>query len=135
LQKTRSCFFGGAHFFFSKHYKLTENVTLRPSTSPLGNWTPIGSDHLHAFGGSFDGGGYTIRGLEVLGFGENQGMFGYIRKNAVIENLRLEDVFVSGSNNVGALVGRSSGGTVHNSYASGSINDNDTAGTQVGCLQ
>ena len=78
----------------NESYKLTSNIDLdgRP-------WKPIG-DQTSPFKGTFDGSGFTIKGLEVPNNEKFAGLFGYIgggeeeteitEKQAVIENLKIE---------------------------------------------
>ena len=77
-----------------ENYKLASNIDLdgRP-------WKPIG-DQTSPFKGTFDGNGFTIKGLEVPNNEKFAGLFGYIgggaeeteiaEKQAVIENLKIE---------------------------------------------
>ena len=68
--------------------KLTANIDL--STLGDGDWTPIGyytsySDCVY-YGGTFDGGGFTISGLKIKSTKQYQGLFGYV-KGGTIQNL------------------------------------------------
>ena len=71
--------------------KLTADIDL---SSLEGNWEPIGkmtktySDYV-AYGGTFDGNGFTISGLSIDSKAAYQGLFGYV-KNGTIENLTVE---------------------------------------------
>jgi len=106
----------------SRHYQLTENVTLPAPTPPeLSNWTPIGEDHSRPFTGSFDGDGHTLAGLVMdAPEADFQGMFGATGPGAQIKNLGLTGLSVTGRIHVGGLVGHNEG-KVHNSYAAGSV--------------
>jgi hypothetical protein len=69
-------------------------------------FAPIGS-----FTGTLDGDGHTISGLTISRIGESGvGLFGALR--GTVENLRLENVDVDGSNAIGALAGISQDGVV-----------------------
>lgn len=71
-------------------------------------WTPVGSVNV-PFSGNFNGNGYTIKNFTITqSASKNVGFFGTIN-NAVIEKLTIEDAYVSGDTNVGALVGCVSG--------------------------
>ena len=68
--------------------KLTANIDL--STLGDRDWTPIGyytsySDCVY-YGGTFDGGGFTISGLKIKSTKQYQGLFGYV-KGGTIQNL------------------------------------------------
>ncbi len=114
----------GGHDFNGETVYLEKDVTLS------GEWTPIGGSEFHdvqtnngttkvcdnPFKGTFDGQGYTVRGL-LIGDGSLQhsvfkvgtldyaGLFGYTDGNAVIKNVKLSNPVVSGKDSVGALVG------------------------------
>ena len=61
----------------------------------------------------------------------NIGFFGYT-DGATIANIGLENVDVTGNNNVGGLVGYNDGGGISNSYAAGTVEGNDEVGGLVG---
>ncbi len=93
------------------HYILTGDVML------IAPWTPIAGN----FTGSFDGGGHTISGLEISGGTGHKGMFVTIGSGGVVKNLGLLDVDIQGSEDIGAIAGQVTGGTIENCYASGII--------------
>jgi hypothetical protein len=101
-----------------KHYRQTANIDLAGCT-----WTPIGNNDNefgHTFSdrqASYDGGGFVIRGLKVVG-GDQIGLFGHSR--GTIRNVGIENASVSGGGVAGALVGLNLG-DVFNSYSSGSV--------------
>gem|GEM_PF-1819986 len=120
----------------TRHYRLSENVTLPPPAGgSRSNWVPIGdnSGSNSQFTGSFDGGGHTLTDLTIVAASLNhQGMFGYVSKGAVIENLGLIGVSVSGRYYVGGLVGYNSSSTVRNCYATSRISGYSTIGSVSG---
>lgn len=68
---------------------------------PIGQWPDV-------FDGNFDGDGFTISNLYINRAGDSDvGLFSFIsyNSNVSITNLTLEDVYVYGNSNVGALVG------------------------------
>ena len=70
-------------------YKQVADIDLTGET-----WTPIGSSSTNSFQGSYDGGGHTIRGLELPDM-QYSGLFGYVAGTsatspAVIDNLKIE---------------------------------------------
>ena len=76
-------------------------------------WTPVGTSS-EPFKGTFDGDGHKITGLKITS-GSYIGLFGYVGAGAVIENVKLAGAEVSGTERVGALIGRIVGGaTVSN---------------------
>jgi ferritin-like protein len=108
----------------TRHYKVTENITIADVVG-AGNWTPISS-----FTGSFDGQGYTITNLYVYIFDSTTrrvlGMFSYVNSGAIIKNIGLIKLNISGCYNdsSGGVVG-SNAGTVENCYVGG-INTNNS---------
>lgn len=84
----------------SGNYRLTANINLENTT-----FSGIGSTTT-PFSGVFDGQGYTISNLNMTGE-ENVGLFNVI-EGATIKNINLDGVAISGSKNVGALVGLAS---------------------------
>ena len=124
-----------------RHYRLTQDIRLEAPVAPeTRNWTPIGrpvdgsSLTDHAFAGSFDGDGFKIVGLTLRAPNSDyQGFFGIVSALAKIKNLGLEEVHISGRDNVGSLVGWTNG-TVRNSYATGSVEGHNNVGGLVGWL-
>ena len=86
-------------------YELAEDISL---TSTGVGWAPIGdgtADDPPFFIGTFDGNGHTISNLFINRTTDNVGLFGLGFYEAVIRNVKLTDVNVTGGNNVGALFG------------------------------
>lgn len=72
------------------------------------------------FFGHFDGQFHTISNLSINRPGaENQGLFGFVGAGAVVENVRLTDVNVTGGGNTGSLIGVALGASIHTCGASG----------------
>ncbi len=124
-------------------------------------WRPIGAATA-PFTGTYDGNGYTIRGLKITSSKSDQGLFGYVR-GAVLQNVTLRDSVISGTGNVGGIAGtalnstitkchsvsnivtgtgENVGGliglafsvTVNNCYVSGSVSGGDCVGGITGSL-
>ena len=88
-------------------------VELLGEVNLTGDWTPVGTSN-EPFKGTFDGNGHKITGLKITS-GSYIGLFGYVGAGAVIENVKLAGAEVSGTERVGALIGRIVGGaTVSN---------------------
>jgi hypothetical protein len=98
---------GNGAWALSSHYLLMNNITL----TGTGNWTPIGGNTAATgFTGTFDGGGYSIMGLNVAGAGNpHQGMFRFIN-GGTVRNLELVNVAVSGTTNSGGIAGQIANG-------------------------
>jgi len=70
----------------------------------LNVWTPISSGII----GSFDGGGFAIRGVYINNNSGNQGLFGELSHGTII-NLSVKQSYIKGGENVGAIAGQLSG--------------------------
>jgi hypothetical protein len=73
-----------------------------------GNWCPIGTKKK-PFDGIFDGNGHAIIGLDVQTTNQYSGLFGYINKDAGIENLMMKSCTVNGGQYTGGIVGYNEG--------------------------
>ena len=117
---------------------LSLNCTLTADITLTGEWTPIGKDDSHAYTGTFDGGGHTIKGLTVTGSDDYAGLFGYIGENGTVKNVKLEGVQIESDNglsSVGGVAGYSYRGNIENCSVSGSVSGsgmNGFAGGVVG---
>ena len=96
-------------------------------------WVPIGdsSSSFSSFAAIFEGNGRTITNLFIDSSGNDIGLFGKTRSSAVIRNLEMVSVQVTGTDNVGSLVG-SNGGAVSACYATGKVSGDDDVGGLVG---
>ena len=96
-------------------------------------WVPIGdsSGSFSGFGAIFEGNGRTITNLFIDSSENDIGLFGVTRSSAVIRDLELVSVLVTGTDNVGGLVG-SNGGAVSGCYATGKVSGDDVIGGLVG---
>lgn len=82
-------------------FVMTQDIDLEGTVTNA--FTPIGSSN--AFSGTFDGKGYTVKGLYINSPDSNyQGLFGQV-KSANIKNLTVEGE-VTGQNNCGGIVGK-----------------------------
>ena len=93
-------------------------------------WVPIG-DSSSGFSAIFEGNGRAITNLFIDSSENDIGLFGKIRSPAVIRNLEMVSVQVTGTDNVGGLVG-SNGGAVIGCYATGQVSGDDDVGGLVG---
>ena len=104
------------------------------------NFMPIAMDS--SFSGSYHGNEFVISNLTIGRTEEtdiNIGLFSELAPGAVLENITIENADVTGYRFVGILAGRNTGGTILNSYTSGSItalidNANTYAGGITGFL-
>ena len=146
----------GSHFI-----QLTDIELGEAPWNQAGGWEPIGSSATEdRFTGSFDGGGYAIRGLTInRPTTDYQGLFGY-SENAVLRNIRLEATqlqtgtysgtlagrcgssmienvsaevqLVSSGGYIGGLVGYIGGSEIRYAYSTGSVQGGSSVGGLVG---
>ena len=94
-------------------------------------WQPIGGIHAH-FTGTFDGQGHEIHDLFINRPDEFRvALFADVYRSATIKDVGMVNVTITGDSSVGSLVGYS-GGTVSNSYSSGSVIGDTGVGGLVG---
>ena len=98
-------------------------------------WLPIGLDGIE-HDSVFDGNGHAISNLRInrptaLSNPGAAGPFGFTRRLSVIRRVGLSNVEVRGIDRVGGLVGHS-GGTISDSYVTGSVSGTDAVGGLVG---
>ena len=93
-------------------------------------WVPIGDSTL-GFSAIFEGNGRTITNLFIDSSENDIGLFGVTRSSAVIRNLEMVSVQVTGTDNVGGLVG-ANGGVISGCYATGKVSGDDDVGGLVG---
>ena len=93
-------------------------------------WTPIGTED-HPFDGTFDGGGNTVKGLEINdNTKDNQGLFGV--NAGIIENLTVEGS-VTGKDNVGGIAGNNTEiGTIKDCTSDVTVSGHDSVGGIAG---
>jgi len=118
----------------SGNYALANDIdaTITKTWNNGSGFVPIGN-YNNRFGGTFDGKGYKIINLYINRSSQNDvGLFGYTSKYAVIENVGLVNVSVSGNYDVGGLVGWNYYGTVSNSYATGNVSGRRYVGGLIG---
>lgn len=99
-------------------FELTGDIDLTdylgedgPGYNKGAGWEPIGpAKNEAAFRGKFNGNGYRISGLwMVRPIRDNVGLFGFVTKGAVIENLGVEADISGGRSSTGGLAGYSRG--------------------------
>lgn len=73
-------------------------------------WTPIGKNYSYAYKGTFDGQGYTIKGLYINSSDSNQALFGYV-SGGTVRDLIVEGS-VTGGNNTAGIVAELAGASL-----------------------
>ncbi|MFT3982396.1 MAG: S-layer homology domain-containing protein [Lachnospiraceae bacterium] len=115
--------------------KLIKDLDLSAYQSGEG-WIPIGISP-NSFDGGFDGGGKTITGLKINRPAVNeQGLFGVIGNEGVVEKLGVKDVSITGKQMLGGIAGRvHAGGTVQSSFSAGRVAGDGDIGGLAGFVQ
>jgi len=105
----------------TRHYKLTQNVTLTPPVGSGSNWTAIGTGSA-PFRGSFNGDLHTITNLTINNASDYQGMFGVIGNGGTVERVGLIGGSVIGYSYLGGIAGYAvMNAKVQNCYFSGNV--------------
>jgi filamentous hemagglutinin family protein len=120
-------------------YRLAGNIAASASSGSnaagiwgSGGFVPVGTDAAR-FTGRLDGAGYVISGLTINRQTTNYvGLIGYAGSGSSISNLGLVGGSVTGSNNVGGLVGYNLGGSITQSYATGAVTGSNNVGGLAG---
>ena len=116
---------------WGKYFKQTADIDASSSSSWSGGFPPIGGSSY--FSGNYDGGGHTISGIYINNSSlDFAALFAAIEYYAVIKNLGVTNVNITGNNNVGAIVGFGFGGTIDNCYSTGSVKGDSTVGGIIG---
>jgi len=146
-----SAFTGGGDGSSGNPYQITNCVELQEMNTNLNayyilindidcsdtvNWnSEAGFVPLGTFTGIFDGQEYKITGLFINRPSTDYvGLFGFTGSGAIIKNVGLVDVKITGRDYVGGLVGYNPGGTITNSYATGSVTGGNLVIILVGGL-
>ena len=102
-----------------------------------------GATAITGFGGTFDGNGYVIEYLNIMGYGkDNVGLFDIIGANGIVKNLHLRNVTINGNAKyVGGIAGKviaaaeaALDNSVNNVSFHGSINVTGSTDQSVGGL-
>jgi hypothetical protein len=103
-----------------------------PTANQGKGWEPIGTLYI-GLRGTFDGQGHEIRDLFINRPDEELvGLFGEVDRGAIIKNIGVVNVNVTGKGGVGGLVGDNFGGTVSNAYCTGTVTADGGVGGLVG---
>lgn len=140
--------------FSGQHLLQTADIALNAPKENWGEqmptmWTPIAcaagntmNEWSHHFSGCYDGGLHTVQNLYVDGnAGSYAGLFGVLGSGAVIRRLGVVDAWMSGSENMGILVGSTNlqndpcaegSRTISQCWTSGVVNGGEANGGIVG---
>jgi hypothetical protein len=125
------------------HFIQTADIDLDVAPYNTGTgWVPIPwisfPDYARRFSGTYDGGGHIIDNLYLnSGTTQQMGLFGSTNAGAVIKNLGVTNVNVTGQITTGALLGFAYySATISNCYSTGSVTaTNSSYGGLIGAAQ
>ena len=116
-------------------YELAADIDLASygqSYAAGAGWQPIGNESA-PFTGIFSGNDFTINNLIINRSSENDvGLFARVSAAAKLQDVRLEEVNVSGNTNVGGLVGYGNAATITASSVMGTVSGTSRVGGLVG---
>ena len=116
-------------------YELAADIDLASygqSYAAGAGWQPIGSESV-PFTGIFSGNDFTINNLTINRLSENNvGLFGGVGAAVELQDVRLEEVNVSGNTGVGGLVGHGNAATITASSVTGTVSGANRVGGLVG---
>ncbi|WNS46421.1 S-layer homology domain-containing protein [Paenibacillus sp. MMS20-IR301] len=118
--------------FIGRTVNVTEPISIRAS-----RWTPIGANANHPFEGTFNGNHNLISNFQVTA-GEYAGLFGVIGSEAVVRQVSVAPLSLTGSGYAGALAGFNHGKVeqVQGSLLGGSeISGGTAAGGLIGASE
>ena len=116
--------------FLSQNYALSRDINIDGEFESIYVSEPVGK----AFSGHFDGDGHTISNAHIISKTDQNdiGLFGIIGEHehghSRIENLRLENITVSGGDRIGALAGTA----VYTYFSNITINNITINGNVIG---
>ena len=114
----------------SAHYEQTADIHLPEVNEGESNWTPIGGSYS-SFTGTYNGRNKTISNLTMNSIVDNQGLFGSIGEDGVVENCHVISGSICGYYYTGGVAGVNNGKVVNCSF-SGSVNGVNNVGGLVG---
>ena len=95
-------------------------------------WTPIGKGSSYAYKGTFDGAGYTVKGLKITGTAtQNCGLFGYV-SGGTVKNLTVEGTVIGGECTAGIIGEQNGTACVENCVNRATVSGTNNVGGIVG---
>ncbi|MBE6332885.1 MAG: hypothetical protein E7070_11440 [Bacteroidales bacterium] len=97
--------------YANTYFQLGADITYDKTVE--NNFTAIGKSYSISFKGTFDGGGWTISGINISQASTNyQGLFGYLGEGAVVKDVNLANSVILGYFYSGGIAGYNVNGTV-----------------------
>ncbi len=115
--------------FLGKYFKLMNDIDMTGY-----RFEPIGNKWNQRFAGTFDGGGHTLKGLDInTGSNGYAALFGMADTAAVIKNINVTNANVVGASYYAGIIGGYIVGKIENCHTTGTVqNDGITAAGIVG---
>jgi len=116
------------------YYQQTANIDASPTSTWNLNagFSPIGNNTTN-FTGTYNGNGYIITSLTINRTSTNyNGFIGFLGGNGIIENLTIQNAFISGLDGTGIIAGENNGGTIEYCHSTGSDSGRTWTGGLVG---
>ena len=106
--KTTTSTWSGNGTYLKNVLKAAEGKVATINGSLFVSQKAEGATAITGFGGTFDGNGYVIEYLNIMGYGkENVGLFDIIGANGIVKNLHLRNVTINGNAKyVGGIAGK-----------------------------
>ncbi len=114
------------HLYRDVYFKQTANINLAGY-----DWTPIGTS-AYPFAGKYDGGGFKIDNLYINSEENYQGFIGYATYGSDINNVHLNNVYITGADYVGGIGGWTDLMRLQDCSVSGVIKGNNYVGGMIG---
>lgn len=113
----------GANYTLQNNLDLSSVFTNAAEVwgTDTGSATGTGFAPISNYTGTFDGNQFSISHLYLNKTSDNVGLFGTLSGAAAVNNLVLNNVVITGANDVGGLVGNNTSGTITNVAVSGSV--------------
>lgn len=111
---------------------LDYNGNLKSDGSNLRIWTPIG-DEYNFYTGTFDGNENSVSGLYLSNSNDYEGFIAYLGEEGLVQNLFIEDSYISANNYVGGITGFNDDAIVYNCFNFATVKGNQYVGGVVGC--
>ena len=93
---------------FYKTLATTQRISRQECLNEEDIWNPIGGEE-HPFQGYFQMNGHTVRGMAAVADESDQGLFGVIGNNGIVQNGNIEDSLVIGETAAGGIAGSNQG--------------------------
>ncbi|QGQ99291.1 hypothetical protein EHS13_32725 [Paenibacillus psychroresistens] len=119
--------------YLNSSFELIADIELDGYGDDENGWMPIGDSNWYGnFNGNFDGKGFIINHLTInRPISDYLGLFAVINVVSTITDMKLENVDITGRNQVGGLAGANYG-TISDSYVKGNVYGNSEVGGLTG---